>query len=139
VTKAKDRKIVFNTNTDMLAGIGSPPKIFHSGITGGQLAELSGCVRKSNPSEFWHNEDSLDRWIGQQVQFVLKQDGKELERVTRVIESIEEKQVEAVTEADLQGTLAGLVVRECGMPFLQWFRDVHHGGKMAMVIRVRKP
>lgn len=137
---AAHKKIVLVQNLDSLvAGTNVPPKIFHVGITPDQLGELRGCVRKSDPNDFWHHGGSLEQWVGQQVLLVLRRGNTELARELRVIESMSEKPAEEVTEADLEGTLAAIAMSEGEMTFLEFFRDVHGGKDLAMVIRVRKP
>lgn len=104
-----------------------------------ELNELRGCVRKSDPSEFWHASGSLEHWVGKQVRFVLKQNGREQASVPRIIESISEKPAYKVSATNLEGTLAAIAMCKMDMTFLQFFHNILGGHDLAMVIRVRKP
>lgn len=134
--------VIFNEST-LVAGVSTPPKLFHAGISEWQLRRLTGCVRRTNPDEFWHRRP-LDSWVGERVEFILDDrsptaSSQTLANVQRIITAITVKEPLTVTKEDLRGTLAELGMQQCRISFIAWFRDVHGGKDRALIIRVRKP
>lgn len=122
-----------------------PAKIFHRGIGPEELMALKGCVRKSDPREFWHRSPlgdtiSLESWVGQTVLFVAQDPTtrRELSSVPRTITACYEKPVAEVTVDELFGTIAELAMQQVGCTLQEFFDANEHfrGFTMAMVIRV---
>jgi len=112
------------------------PKVFHYGLSVEELRQLKRVVRKSEPTEFWHQNGPLSSWVGQDVLLVLRDDQlKEIGSVRRTIVRCYDKPVAEITDEDLEGSLAAIAMEEREIPFLTFFND-HGGGDMAMVIEL---